>query len=359
MYLHLDNVSKIFAARGGGGEVTAISKANLQIEEGEFITLLGPSGCGKTTMLRMIAGFEFPTSGKIWLDGADIGQLPPHKRGMSMVFQSYAIFPHLTVFENIAYGLRVQRVSKANMAKRVDRVLEMVELEGYGSRTPEQLSGGQQQRVALARALVMEPKVLLMDEPLSNLDAKLRDQMRTEIRRIQQQLGITSIYVTHDQTEAMTMSDRVVVMNVGEVAQVGPPLDIYRKPNSRFVADFIGRANFVKGTIKAISDGTLTVDALGRTLDVSAVSADYRVGQTATIVIRPEMAEINPATHPPHAKGIVRQSAYLGHMIEYEIEVAGQLLSLVETDPRRTVIHSPGDAVTVRFFDESLLVVPD
>ena len=361
MYLHLENVSKLFAARGGGDDVTAISKANLQIEKGEFITLLGPSGCGKTTMLRMIAGFEFPTTGKIWLDGSDIGQLPPHKRGMSMVFQSYAIFPHLTVFENTAYGLRVQRVSKADMIKRVDRVLEMVELEGYGSRTPEQLSGGQQQRVALARALVMEPKVLLMDEPLSNLDAKLRDQMRSEIRRIQQQLGITSIYVTHDQTEAMTMSDRVVVMDKGRIAQIGTPIEIYRQPNSRFVADFIGRANFIQGTIRAISEGKLTVEALGKTLDVNAVSADYHVGQTANIVIRPEMALIDPVGEQSKftVPGIVRESAYLGHMVEYEIEVDGQLLSLIETDPRRTIIHKPGKEVNVSFFDETLLVVPD
>ncbi len=207
---------KSLPARGGAGEVTAVDDVSLEIEKGEFVTLLGPSGCGKTTTLRMIAGFEFPTAGDISLDGKAINDLPPHKRDMSMVFQSYAIFPHLTVFENIAYGLKVQRLPKDEIQKRVERVLELVELTGSENRAPNQLSGGQQQRVALARALVMEPKVLLMDEPLSNLDAKLREQMRTEIRRIQQQFGITSVYVTHDQIEAMTLSDRIVVMNEGD-----------------------------------------------------------------------------------------------------------------------------------------------
>src|SRR5512143_2651521 len=223
MYLTLENITKIFPARGNVGEVTAVKGVNLDIDKGELVTLLGPSGCGKTTTLRMIAGFEFPTQGTITLDGQEINSLPPYKRDMSMVFQSYAIFPHLNVFENIAYGLNVQRLSRDIIAERVNRVLELVHLEGYGDRAPGQLSGGQQQRVALARALVMEPKVLLMDEPLSNLDAKLREQMRTEIRRIQQRLGITSVYVTHDQVEAMTLSDQVVVMNQGKIEQAGPP----------------------------------------------------------------------------------------------------------------------------------------
>ena len=239
MYLNLADVSKIFAGRGNVEEVKAVDGVSLDIEKGEFVTLLGPSGCGKTTTLRMIAGFEFRTSGTIMLDAQEIDRLPPHKRQMSMVFQSYAIFPHLTVFENVAYGLRVQRRPKEEVSRRVERVLDLVKLAGYGDRAPNQLSGGQQQRVALARALVMEPKVLLMDEPLSNLDAKLREQMRTEIRGIQKLLGITSIYVTHDQVEAMTMSDRIVVMNEGRVEQVGAPTVIYRRPRNRFVADFI------------------------------------------------------------------------------------------------------------------------
>ncbi|MCA9973020.1 MAG: ABC transporter ATP-binding protein [Anaerolineales bacterium] len=357
MYLVLENVDKVFASRGGVGEVTAVDNVSLEIEKGEFITLLGPSGCGKTTTLRMIAGFEFPTKGEIKLDGRSINRLPPHKRDMSMVFQSYAIFPHLTVFENVAYGLKVQRLSKAEINTRVERVLHLVELDGYGSRTPEQLSGGQQQRVALARALVMEPKVLLLDEPLSNLDAKLREQMRTEIRQIQQQIGITSVYVTHDQIEAMTMSDRIVVMNNGRIEQVGVPTEIYRRPSNRFVADFIGRANFVEGAVRGMENGRVTVDALGVTLDVPAAAVAYRVGQQVTLVIRPEMAVINP-DDGAHVSGTVRQAAYLGSTVEYSVEVNGQLLSLVEHDPRHVVIHRPGETIQVRFWDECLYVIP-
>jgi iron(III) transport system ATP-binding protein len=226
MYLTLENITKIFPSRGNIAEVVAVHDVNLEIQKGELVTLLGPSGCGKTTTLRMIAGFEFPTSGTIALDGREINSLPPHKRDMSMVFQSYALFPHLTVFENIAYGLNVQRLNKKTIAERVGRVLDLVHLQGYGDRAPGQLSGGQQQRVALARALVMEPKVLLMDEPLSNLDAKLREEMRTEIRRIQKTLNITSVYVTHDQIEAMTLSDRIVVMNEGLIEQIGSPVEV-------------------------------------------------------------------------------------------------------------------------------------
>ncbi len=358
MYLVLENVYKVFESRGGMGEVTAVDDVSLQIEKGEFVTLLGPSGCGKTTTLRMVAGFEFPTSGDIRLDNQLINNLPPHKRGMSMVFQSYAIFPHLTVFENIAYGLRVKRLSNAEINRRVEQVLDLVELPEFGSRTPEQLSGGQQQRVALARALVMEPKVLLMDEPLSNLDAKLREQMRSEIRRIHQQIDITSIYVTHDQTEAMAMSDRIVVMNKGRIEQVGPPTEIYRRPNNRFVADFIGRANFVEGIVKGVKNGRLSVESLGSLLDVSAASQDFQIGQKVTLVIRPEMTMMNPSKGA-HVSGIVRQSAYLGSIVEYDVEVNGQLLSLVENDPRRTTIFSEGETVQVQFWDECLYVVAD
>src|SRR5512142_1519435 len=234
MYLKLQDIVKIFPARQGNKEVAAVNHVSLDIEQGELITLLGPSGCGKTTTLRMIAGFEFPTQGTIRLDGQPINMLPPHQREMSMVFQSYAIFPHLNVIENVAYGLNVKHVAKEEIRKRVADVLELVQLTGLETRAPNQLSGGQQQRVALARALVMSPKVLLMDEPLSNLDAKLREQMRNEIRRIQQTIGITSVYVTHDQIEAMTLSDRIVVMNQGVIEQIGAPTELYSRPISRF-----------------------------------------------------------------------------------------------------------------------------
>ncbi len=356
MYLVLDNLVKTFASRGGAGEVNAVNGVSLEIKQGDLVTLLGPSGCGKTTTLRLIAGFEFPTGGQILLDGKQINDLPPHKRDMSMVFQSYAIFPHLSVFENIAYGLNVQRLPRDEIKQRVARVLELVELTGLENRAPNQLSGGQQQRVALARALVMEPKVLLMDEPLSNLDAKLREQMRTEIRRIQRRLGITSVYVTHDQVEAMTLSDQVVVMNRGQIDQIGPPDEIYRRPRTRFVADFIGRANFVEATVRDRQDGHLIVDVLGTTLTAAAPAAGFGIGQPATLVVRPEMVEINPSQ--PAVTGIVRRAAYLGNLIEYDIEAGGQLLSVVERDPRRMTLTPEGQEVGLRFLEDCLYVLP-
>ncbi len=356
MYLVLEDVVKVFPARGGSGEVTAVDHVNIEIEKGELVTLLGPSGCGKTTTLRLIAGFEFPTQGIIRLDGQVINQEPPHKRNMSMVFQSYAIFPHLNVFENTAYGLNVQRLPRAQVRDRVARALALVELTGLENRAPNQLSGGQQQRVALARALVMEPKVLLMDEPLSNLDAKLREQMRTEIRRIQRRLGITTVYVTHDQTEAMTLSDRIVVMNDGHIEQIGSPAEIYRCPRTRFVADFIGRANFVEGTVRGRHAGQLVLDALGTTLTVTAPEADLGPGAKVTLLIRPEMVEIDP----PHGQveGIVCRATYLGNVIEYEVEVAGQLLALARHDPRHSMIHAEGQTVRLRFLEDCLYILP-
>jgi len=356
MYLVLENIVKTFASRGGVGEVTAVNGVSLNIEEGELVTLLGPSGCGKTTTLRLIAGFEFPTAGRILLDGQVINDLPPHKRGMSMVFQSYAIFPHLSVFENIAYGLNVQRLPKSEIQQQVAKVLELVELTGLENRAPNQLSGGQQQRVALARALVMEPKVLLMDEPLSNLDAKLREQMRTEIRRIQQQLGITSVYVTHDQIEAMTLSDRIVVMNEGVIEQIGSPTEVYRYPSTHFVADFIGRANFVPGTVRGRENGVLVVDALRQTMRLTDVEEQYSQGEDVTLIVRPEMIRI--VEDGGKVRGIVRRAAYLGDAVDYDIDVNGQLLTAMQTDPTRMVIHPEGSEVGVDFHEGCIHVLP-
>ena len=241
--LELRDVVKVFSNRGK--DVYAVHGVSLDIAPGEFVTLLGPSGCGKTTTLRMIAGFEDTTSGQVVLDGQNMVSLPPNKRPMSMVFQSYALFPHLSVRENIAYGLKLRHTKPEEIREQVEIALTSMNLNSLADRAPNELSGGQQQRVALARAMVMRPKVLLFDEPLSNLDAKLRVRMRLEIRRLQQRMGITSIYVTHDQAEAMTMSDRIVVMNAGTIEQVATPEEIYRRPASVFVADFIGRANFL------------------------------------------------------------------------------------------------------------------
>ncbi len=356
MYLTLEHLTKVFPPRGSVAEVTAVQDVNLEILQGELVTLLGPSGCGKTTTLRMIAGFEFPTSGRITLDGREINSLPPHQREMSMVFQSYAIFPHLTVFENIAYGLNVQRLAQRIITERVDRVLELVHLEGFGSRAPGQLSGGQQQRVALARALVMEPKVLLMDEPLSNLDAKLREEMRTEIRRIQKTLNITSVYVTHDQIEAMTLSDKIVVMNRGIIEQIGTPMEVYRYPNSRFVADFIGRANFLDGAVESQDGQSLAVKALGGKLTLRNVKNTFGRDEPVTLIVRPEMIRIHK--RGDHFEGVIRRTVYLGDVIEYTVEVNGQPLLGVETDPAATEIFPEGEKVSVQLAEGSIQVLP-
>ena len=290
--LELRDVVKIFANRGK--DVVAVDHVALDIAPGEFITFLGPSGCGKTTTLRMIAGFEDATSGRVVLDGEDMVVLPPNKRPMSMVFQSYALFPHLSVRDNVSYGLRLRRLGADEIRDRVDVVLASMNLTALADRSPNELSGGQQQRVALARAMVVRPKVLLFDEPLSNLDAKLRVRMRLEIRRLQQRMGITSIYVTHDQAEAMTMSDRIVVMNAGRIEQVATPEEIYRHPASVFVADFIGRANFLETTAGAVGDGAARVDVLGQNL-VVPVHPDVSEGDEVCVVVRPESVRL-PST---------------------------------------------------------------
>ncbi len=364
MYLTLEKIVKVFPPRGGSTEVTAVNGASIAIEKGELVTLLGPSGCGKTTTLRLIAGFEFPTAGSIHLDGQEINVLPPHKREMSMVFQSYAIFPHLNVYENIAYGLNVKRVPGAEIKERVAGVMELVQLTGLEARAPNQLSGGQQQRVALARALVMEPKVLLMDEPLSNLDAKLREQMRTEIRHIQQRLGITSVYVTHDQIEAMTLSDRVVIMNQGIIEQIGPPMEVYRRPRTRFVADFIGRANFVDGRVAGRDPSVLHVNALGANFHLTNVTEFPPMGTPVTMIVRPEMIRVRKSGG--QLRGIVRRAAYLGDRIDYDVavrcgdvEVNGQTLTAVETDPSHLELHPEGSAVELSFSEDCIHILPE
>ena len=249
MYLELKNITKVFPPRGNVAEVTAVRDVNLEIQKGELVTLLGPSGCGKTTTLRMIAGFEFPTAGTIILDGQEINSLPTHKRDMSMVFQSYAIFPHLTVFENIAYGLNVKKMDKKVIREKVHGVLELVHLEGFGDRAPGQLSGGQQQRVALARALAPKPRLLLLDEPFSNLDVELREKLSLEVRDILKQEGITALLVTHDQHEAFAMADQVGVMHEGVIQQWDTPYNLYHQPKNRFVADFVGQGALVSGEV--------------------------------------------------------------------------------------------------------------
>ena len=335
----LERLTKVFRSPEGR-EVMAVDDVSLSFGGGSFVTLLGPSGCGKTTTLRMIAGFENPTSGRILVDGADVSRRTPDKREMGMVFQSYALFPHLTVFENVAYGLRLRRRSGTDLRAAVDRTLELVGLSGLGSRRPSELSGGQQQRVALARAMAIEPRVLLFDEPLSNLDAKLRVSLRSEIRRIQQTLGITSVYVTHDQSEAMALSDVVVVMNAGRVEQFGTPDEVYRRPASRFVADFIGRANFVEATVAEVDGNQVAVDVLGRALRVPAAPG-HAVGGPATIVVRPESIRVGVG----ELRGRVRRATFLGPIAEYELEVGNAVLAAADPDWMGRGLHEVGEDV--------------
>jgi iron(III) transport system ATP-binding protein len=364
VYLELRNISKYFPGRDGSGEVRAVDDVSIDIERGQFVTLLGPSGCGKTTTLRLVAGFEFPTHGSIILDEKPIDELPPNRRDMAMVFQSYAIFPHLNVFENIAYGLKIKKLSQADIRRKVSGVLDLTELQGLENRAPNQLSGGQQQRVALARALVMEPKVLLFDEPLSNLDAKLRVQMRSEIRRIQQELGITSVYVTHDQDEAMVLSDQIVIMHKGRVQQIGSAIGIYRRPANRFVADFIGRANFLPVELLERSrDGSSDkwqVRLHGVVITVPA-AADVQLGKQAVLLVRPESLRLS--TQPPTGDGAlpatVARTSYLGSLAEYEIDLAGQRLTAVRHDPGEDDLYPTGATVHVQLLRDNVYLLSE
>jgi putative spermidine/putrescine transport system ATP-binding protein len=335
-------------------KVAALAGFDLAVEDGELVSLLGPSGCGKTTTLRCVAGFEQPSAGRIRFDGADVVRLPPEKRDIGMVFQNYALFPHMTVAENLAFGLEMRNVAKAEIARRTAEVLKLVQLAALGERYPRQLSGGQQQRVALARALVIEPRLLLLDEPLANLDAKLREEMRFFIRSLQRRVGITTMYVTHDQSEAMVISDRIVVMFDGAIAQIGSAGDIYDRPASRRVASFIGLSNFIDGTVAAL-DGAPTaggpgggglcgVDTrLGRMWCRSDGAA--RVGETVAILARPEVIALageEPA-EPNHARATVAERYFLGNMIDYRLDCGDGLMLQTQQPP--TQVFEPGAAV--------------
>ncbi len=351
--LILDNLVKNF---GRHGEVQAVNGLNLKIRQGEFVTLLGPSGCGKTTTLRLIAGFEFPTSGRIILDGESINDMPPNKRPMAMVFQSYALFPHMSVYDNISYGLKVKRQPADLIRESVEIVMQLMNLVRLEARMPHQLSGGQQQRVALARALVMQPKVLLFDEPLSNLDAKLRVQMRVEIRRLQRRLGITTVYVTHDQGEAMSLSDRIAVIHEGRIEQVGTPSEIYQQPSSLFVADFIGRANFISSTVQERHGDQLTCELFKRPLKISVLENEFNSDDQVYLVIRPEAIRVN--SKEGRFKGEVKQVVYLGSTVEYEIETNNQFVSVLIYDPREGDIFEEGSQVFLDFSDDAFHVLP-
>ncbi|MGH7319360.1 MAG: ABC transporter ATP-binding protein [Candidatus Rokuibacteriota bacterium] len=327
----------------------------LEVRGGEFVTFLGPSGCGKSTALNLIAGLLPPTAGEIWLDDTRIDPLPPERRGFGMVFQNYALFPHLTVFQNIAFGLELRGLPRADVADRVTRMLELVQLPGFEARYPAQLSGGQQQRIAIARALVIEPRVVLLDEPLSNLDAKLRLEMRAEIKRLHADLGLTSIYVTHDQSEALSLSDRVVVMQDGRVLQAGTPAEIHDRPASLFVADFMGYRNFFPVTIAGAEGDGPVLGRSGALLLAGRGAAPFAYGAAAVVAARPE--DLRLTEDPPGLNvlwGRVRLTEYLGR--EYDIEVALESGQIVKARVPRSV--PVGSLVGLRFPSERVVVLP-
>ena len=351
--VRLDHISKIYQDPKTGKDFYAVTDTSLEITPGSFVTLLGPSGCGKTTTLRMIAGFESPDEGEIYLGGEPINALTPNKRDTAMVFQSYALLPHYNIFDNVAYGLKLRKMDKATIKEKVTKILALVGLEGMEERMTNQLSGGQQQRVALARALVLEPGVLLFDEPLSNLDAKLRVTMRTEIRRIQQEAGITAIYVTHDQSEAMALSDQIIIMEKGVVAQIGTPQEIYYHPASEFVADFIGEANFLKGKLsdKDGDGGIVTVE--GHAVPVVGVD-QLADGKDCTLVLRPESAVLADSGILP-CKVIV--SCFMGSYQNYHVMVGDTLVKITDYNPRNKKIYEVGDTAWVAFEKENVHVL--
>ncbi len=319
------------------GTVTALQRLDLAIEPGELFFLLGPSGCGKTTLLRSLAGFYVPEEGAIFFGDEDVTRLAPHKRNTGMMFQSYALWPHMTVAENVAFGLEERKVAKAEIKRRVGEALESVRMGAYADRRPNQLSGGQQQRVALARALVIRPRCLLLDEPLSNLDARLRLEMRTEIRRVCKEFKLTTVYVTHDQKEALSISDRMAILDQGRVLQVGSPREVYRRPRSKTVANFIGETDFVPGTVVSVDAGRAVVDtALGRFEGVLGdPAARPGPGAAVTLSVRPECWVLSREAPGRNAvKGRIGEAVYLGEIAQYELIAGGQQLKILELNPR-------------------------
>ena len=364
--IQLQNVTKLY------GDKKAVNNISLNIRKGEFVTLLGPSGCGKTTTLRMIAGFETPTEGRILFNGEDITSLPPHKRTVNTVFQKYALFPHLNVFNNIAFGLKLKyvpdgtyvdkkgveyekqrKLTKREIEEKVNAALKMVDLEDYGHRNVNSLSGGQQQRVAIARALVNEPEVLLLDEPLGALDLKMRKDMQIELMNMHRQLGITFIYVTHDQSEAMALSDQIIIMNKGVVAQIGSPQEIYYHPNSEFVADFIGEANFLKGKCVALEDGCGVLQLADTQVRVAATE-NMTLGEDYTIVLRPESAGLVPEGN---LKCRVVLSCFMGAYQNYHVMVGDTLVKLTDYNPKNHRIYQVGETCALTFEPDGVHVL--
>ena len=333
-FLRLENLVKTFNGN------TVVKGANLAFNKGEFVSLLGPSGCGKTTILRMVAGFERPTSGTILVEGKDITPLPPNQRKIGMVFQAYALFPNMNVAGNIGFGLKIAGMPREQARARVEEMLKLIGLPGYGKRFPFELSGGQQQRVALARALAPSPRMLLLDEPLSALDAKIRVSLREEIRAIQRELGITTIFVTHDQEEALSISDRIVVMSAGRVEQVGTPFEIYNYPRTRFVASFVGTLNIVQGTVVNPAEGRVTID--GQEIRAARGVVGAKTGDVRTLALRPEAMVLNKANgQGNHLKGTIEEVSFLGAVVRIRVRFAENAVSI-------DTFNSPNDPPPTR-----------
>lgn len=334
------------------GDVEVLKGISARIKKGELLTFVGPSGCGKTTLLRIVAGFATPTSGKVILDGEDIGSLPPNMRDTKMVFQSYALFPHMNVRKNIGFGLKLQKWSKDKIDTRVEKLLSLVHMEGLGERAIDKISGGQQQRVALARALALEPKVLLLDEPLSNLDANLRVVMREEIRNIQERIGVTTIFVTHDQYEAMSISDRLLVLHDGVIQQIGSPMEIYEKPANEFIAGFVGYVNFLQGIIDTIDEEshTLVVSTEYGKLELNYEQEDIKMGDEVLLVIRPETLTLSPSHGTEQQNtfhGTVESHMYAGNLAKYTINVKDREMVVDQYNPKDSEHFKKNDKVKI------------
>jgi spermidine/putrescine ABC transporter ATP-binding subunit len=349
--LELKNLEKRY------GEVVAVNGISLDIRAGEFLTLLGPSGSGKTTVLLMIAGFEYPTSGEVMLQGKSINFKPPNERDIGMVFQNYALFPHMTIFNNIAFPLKMKKVNKLDIGKKVKDVLSLVQLRGYEVRYPKQLSGGQQQRIALARAVVFNPSLLLMDEPLGALDKKLREHMQLEIKHIQRELKVTVIYVTHDQEEALVMSDRIAIMNEGRIEQIGTPDEIYEKPINKFVAGFIGESNFIEGSVADRKDDRIILQMEDGSALSLHLDEDINVGEEVCLCIRPEKLFIAGEDYSSEniLEGVVKEVIYVGETLRYKINIGKEkMINIREMSLRKSFRHKEGDGVKISWYPRDL-----